>query len=170
MFDRRLNSFTMNTLLTRYYFSSRLGNSNSITTFYLSHVENFPQAVEDYKTSLQTFTSILPFESREIASAHFKLGVVLESVAEGRQEALENIEKAIESVEARRESVIDGSVVGGAEGKGKGKGKGKAEGNLKLDEEERKRQEKECDELLIDLKAKVSIKGLSTRRQHDGTA
>lgn len=86
--------------------------------------ENFPQAVEDYKSSLATFSSVLPFSSREVASAHFKLGVVLESVANGRTEALENIEKAIESVEARRSGVVEG-------------------------------EQKECDELLQDLRNKV---------------
>lgn len=73
---------------------------------------------------------MLPFSSREVASAHFKLGVVLESVANGRTEALENIEKAIESVEARRAAVEEG-------------------------------EQKECDELLQDLRNKVSTPAIS---------
>jgi hypothetical protein len=123
-------------------------------------VENFPQAAQDYKSALEAYTSSLPLSAREIASSHLKLAIALENIPTKRSEAMDNVVKAIESVKARKSGLEQGLEVDKAsEGaKGKGKGKGKVDVGKEatgLSDEERARKVKDCQELLVDLEAKV---------------
>lgn len=124
-------------------------------------LENFPQAAQDYKSALEAYTSspLLPLSAREIASSHLKLAIALENIPGKRAEAMGNVEKAIESVQARKKGLEGGLEVdlvsAGVGGKGKGKvGLGKE--GTGLSDEERGRKVKDCQELLVDLEAKVS--------------
>ncbi|KAI5449853.1 hypothetical protein NCC49_003969 [Naganishia albida] len=131
--------------------------------------ENFPQAVEDYTSALQTFHQCLPLTSREVASSHYKLAIVLESLSDRKQEAIENVEKAIESVQARKAAIgrgqdpdhlEDSHDVGGHNLRAHSKGKGRAMANENymssdLTVEERKKQVDDCEEQLRDLQAKL---------------
>lgn len=67
--------------------------------------ENFPQAVKDYTTALDIKTAILPSSSREIASAHYQLATVLEFTPDGREAALEHVQKAADGFKARRDEL-----------------------------------------------------------------
>lgn len=110
--------------------------------------------------------------SREIASSHYRLAIVLESLSDKKQEAIENVEKAIESVQARKTAIERGLdpdhvieedyEVGGHKLRAHSKGKGKAKEVVnhktsELSEEERKKQVRECEEQLQDLQLKVSV-------------
>lgn len=131
--------------------------------------ENFPQAVEDYTSALKTFHQCLPLTSREVASSHYKLAIVLESLSDRKQEAIENVEKAIESVQARKAAIErgqdpdhleDSHDVGGHNLRAQSKVKGRAVANENykssdLTMEERKKQVDDCEEQLRDLQAKV---------------
>jgi hypothetical protein len=131
--------------------------------------ENFPQAVEDYTSALKVFTRCMPITTREIASSHYKLAIVLESLSDRKQEAIENVEKAIQSVQARKAAIErgqdpdhleDSHDVGGHNLRALSKGKGKAQANDNyktsvLTMEERKKQVDDCEEQLTDLQAKV---------------
>lgn len=124
----------------------------------LAHIENFPQAAQDYKSALEAYTSSLPLSAREIASSHLKLAIALENIPSKRSEAMDNVVKAIESVKARKSGLEQGLEVDKAGQAGKGKGKGKVESEkegTELSDEERGRKVKDCQELLVDLEAKV---------------
>ncbi|KAJ9093080.1 hypothetical protein QFC21_006576 [Naganishia friedmannii] len=158
-----------------------LGETYAVLGDVSLETENFPQAVEDYTSALKTFHQCLPATSREIASSHYRLAIVLESLSDKKQEAIENVEKAIESVQARKTAIERGLdpdhvieedyEVGGhklrAHGKGKGKGKEVINHKTsKLTEEERKKQVGECEEQLKDLQLK--LEDLKTAPEREG--
>ena len=113
----------------------------------------------------------MPLTTREIASSHYKLAIVLESLSDRKQEAIENVEKAIQSVQARKAAIErgqdpdhleDSHDVGGHNLRASSKGKGKAQANENyrasvLSVEERKKQVVDCEEQLTDLQAKVCL-------------
>jgi tetratricopeptide (TPR) repeat protein len=113
--------------------------------YVVRYIENFPQAVEDYKSALSLLSS-LPSTSPSIAEAHYKLAVVLESTENGREEAVENVKKAIQSVEGRKEKLNE------------------------VEEVDREKVRKEIEALLKDLNAKVRARGANlTAKQDDHT-
>ncbi|KAG8904937.1 hypothetical protein FRB99_000991 [Tulasnella sp. 403] len=63
--------------------------------------EKFDQAVNDYTAGLNLKTKILPFHSRQIAEAHYRLSLVLDLTPGKLSAAIEHAEKAVQSVEAR---------------------------------------------------------------------
>ena len=127
--------------------------------------------MEDYTSALKVFTQCMPLTTREIASSHYKLAIVLESLSDRKQEAIENVEKAIQSVQARKAAIErgqdpdhleDSHDVGGHNLRASSKGKGKAQANENyrtsvLSVEERKKQVVDCEEQLTDLQAKVCL-------------
>ncbi|KAJ9110806.1 hypothetical protein QFC22_006662 [Naganishia vaughanmartiniae] len=157
-----------------------LGETYAVLGDVSLETENFPQAVEDYTSALKTFHQCLPATSREIASSHYRLAIVLESLSDKKQEAIENVEKAIESVQARKTAIERGLdpdhvieedyEVGGHKLRAhKGKGKGKEVINHKtsvLTEEERKKQVSDCEEQLKDLQLK--LEDLKTAPEREG--
>ncbi|KAJ9099687.1 hypothetical protein QFC20_005619 [Naganishia adeliensis] len=146
-----------------------LGETYAVLGDVSLETENFPQAVEDYTSALKTFHQCLPLTSREVASSHYKLAIVLESLSDRKQEAIENVEKAIESVQARKAAIErgqdpdhleDSHDVGGHNLRAHSKGKGRAVANENykssdLTMEERKKQVEDCEEQLRDLLAKL---------------
>lgn len=65
--------------------------------------EKFDQAITDFRTGLAVKESLLPFHNREIAEAHYKLGLVLDLTSGRLGDALTEIEKAVGSISARLE-------------------------------------------------------------------
>lgn len=73
---------------------------------------------------------ILPFSSRQIAEAHYKLGLVLDLTSGRLADAIEHMETAIASVDARltelrngQQGVFDQAAEPPKDSKGKGKAK-----------------------------------------------
>ncbi|KIM90564.1 hypothetical protein PILCRDRAFT_1835 [Piloderma croceum F 1598] len=98
--------------------------------------EKFDQAITDYEAGLSLKHDLLPFSSRQIAEAHYKLSMVLDLTSGRLKDAIIHAEKALTSVEARAAELRDGlsgqlkpesrgqAPVGNVKGSGKGKGKG----------------------------------------------
>jgi len=108
---------------------------------------------------LKSYNSTLPASSREIAASHYKLAIVLENIPDKREEALDNVRLAIESVRMRKGIVDAGEDPDkkvADKGKGKGKGKGQ-EAGVKLTDDEREKKSKDLQEQLGDLEAKVGL-------------
>ena len=93
--------------------------------------ENFDQAIIDYTSGVTLKSQLLPFSSRQVAEAHYKLSIVLDLKSGKLDQTIEHAEKALQSVEARltelREALsgqADTSTTGdAADPKGKGKAK-----------------------------------------------
>jgi len=129
--------------------------------------EKFDQAVKDYMTGLNLKQELLPFSSRHIAEAHYRLCLVLDMTPGQLSTAISHVEKALQSVEARIEELRVGpqqrsappSSTSDPEGKGKGKTvshsllKGDSVHNLSPQEVET--ELKEMDELRSDLMLKI---------------
>ncbi|KLO12728.1 hypothetical protein SCHPADRAFT_904877 [Schizopora paradoxa] len=63
--------------------------------------ENFDQAITDYTSSVTLKSQLLPFSSRQVAEAHYKLSIVLDLKSGKLDQTIEHAEKALQSVEAR---------------------------------------------------------------------
>jgi HAT1-interacting factor 1 len=64
-------------------------------------IEKFDQAIKDYTSGLTLKQELLPLSSRHIAEAHYRLSLVLDMTPGKLSDAIVQIEKALESVEAR---------------------------------------------------------------------
>ncbi|KZS94618.1 hypothetical protein SISNIDRAFT_50775 [Sistotremastrum niveocremeum HHB9708] len=92
--------------------------------------ENFDQAILDFTAGTKLKMDILPFSSRQIAEAHYKLGLVLDLTSGRLADAIEHMETAIASVDARltelrngQQGVFDQAAEPPKDSKGKGKAK-----------------------------------------------
>ncbi|KAJ7576958.1 hypothetical protein C8J56DRAFT_1007368 [Mycena floridula] len=63
--------------------------------------EKFDQAISDYEAGLELKTQLLPFSSRQIAEAHYKLSIVLDLTSGRLADSIVHAGKALESIEAR---------------------------------------------------------------------
>ncbi|GBE86247.1 NASP-related protein [Sparassis crispa] len=94
--------------------------------------EKFDQAITDYRQGLELKNTLLPFSSRQIAEAHYKLSIVLDLTSGQLNDAIEHAEKALGSVEARlaelRDILSGQGLVTATEEKPDVKGKSKATG------------------------------------------
>lgn len=130
-----------------------------------SSSEKFDQAVKDYMVGLNIKEELLPFSSRHIAEAHYRLCLVLDMTPGELSASILHVEKALQSVEARIEELRVGPQQGSApppsDPKGKGKGKMVSHSLLKgdsvhdLSPQEIEAELKEMDELRSDLMLKV---------------
>ena len=130
-----------------------------------SFSEKFDQAVKDYSTGLGLKQELLPFSSRHIAEAHYRLCLVLDMSPGQLSAAISHVEKALQSVEARIGELRVGPQQQRApppsDPKGKGKGEMVSHSLLKgdsvhdLSPQEIEVELKEMDELRSDLMLKV---------------
>ena len=130
-----------------------------------SSPEKFDQAVKDYTTGLSLKQELLPFSSRHIAEAHYRLCLVLDMTPGQLAAAISHVEKALQSVEARIGELRVGPQQQSAPPASDPKGKGRAEmvshSLLKgdsvhdLSPQEIEAELKEMDELRSDLMLKV---------------
>ncbi|THU91533.1 hypothetical protein K435DRAFT_863353 [Dendrothele bispora CBS 962.96] len=63
--------------------------------------EKFEQAITDYEAGLELKTNLLPFSSRQIAEAHYKLSIVLDMTSGRLADAIAHAEKALSSIQSR---------------------------------------------------------------------
>ncbi|KAK0467181.1 uncharacterized protein EV420DRAFT_670911 [Desarmillaria tabescens] len=63
--------------------------------------EKFDQAITDYESALALKVELLPFSSRQIAEAHYKLSIVLDLTSGRLADSIIHAEKALESLESR---------------------------------------------------------------------
>ncbi|KAK0202744.1 hypothetical protein DFS33DRAFT_927171 [Desarmillaria ectypa] len=63
--------------------------------------EKFDQAVTDYESALALKVELLPFSSRQIAEAHYKLSIVLDLTSGRLADSILHAEKALQSLESR---------------------------------------------------------------------
>jgi HAT1-interacting factor 1 len=122
--------------------------------------ENFPQAVQDYTSSLEIRKALLPGSSRALAYVHYQLGNVLELTPGRRDDALSHVEQALAGFKARLaelNAAASGASAsnGGADVKGKGKATGVSEEVAKLNDKEREGEKKDVEELIGDLEMKI---------------
>lgn len=149
---------------------SRLERALKQTAFRL--LEKFEQAATDYTAGIQLKSEILPFHSRQIAEAQYKLSMVLDLTPGKLAAAIEHAEKALQSVQARLDALnlaLEHAPKSEEEPKTESapvdvKGKGKASGMLGnlandsiegLKKEQIEAQIKEFEELKGDLTTKV---------------
>lgn len=107
--------------------------------------EKFNEALSDYEKAIEIKQSVLEDDNRELAEAHYKYALALEFSTEKADQALPELQKAV-NVLKKRISNLEA-------GEGKGKGKGKA---TDLDEKAVK-EIKEINELIPDMELKVSL-------------
>lgn len=143
-----------------------------------SLAEKFDQAVKDYMTGLSLKQELLPFSSRHIAEAHYRLCLVLDMTPGQLSAAISHVEKALQSVEARIEELRVGPQQRSAppssasDHKGKGKGEVVSHSLLKgdsvheLSPQEVEAELKEMDGLRSDLMLKVSDSHSFTLTSH----
>ncbi|KAG8689667.1 hypothetical protein FRC11_001335 [Ceratobasidium sp. 423] len=117
--------------------------------------EKFEQAISDYTSGLNIKTQLLPFYSRQVCEAHYRLGLVFDLTPNKMSEAIRNIEQAISSLQARV-TVIKDRLESPPDTKGKGKGKGIAVNDPidTMDEAQLQAELKDVEELLRDLSLK----------------
>lgn len=101
--------------------------------------------MSDYEKAIEIKQSVLEDDNRELAEAHYKYALALEFSTEKADQALPELQKAV-NVLKKRISNLEA-------GEGKGKGKGKA---TDLDEKAVK-EIKEINELIPDMELKVSL-------------
>ena len=65
-------------------------------------------AIPDYESAVRLKSELLPFSSRQIAEAHYKLSIVLDLTPGRLAQAIEHAEKALESVESRLAELRNG--------------------------------------------------------------
>ncbi|KAK0489085.1 hypothetical protein IW261DRAFT_394003 [Armillaria novae-zelandiae] len=63
--------------------------------------EKFDQAITDYEAALALKVELLPFSSRQIAEAHYKLSIVLDLTSGRLADSIVHAEKALQSLESR---------------------------------------------------------------------
>lgn len=66
-------------------------------------LEKFDQAISDYTAGLKLKDDILPFHHRQIAEAHYKLGLVLDLTSGRLGDAIAHVQKAVQSIDRRLE-------------------------------------------------------------------
>ncbi|CAE6350303.1 unnamed protein product [Rhizoctonia solani] len=117
--------------------------------------EKFEQAVSDYTSGLAIKTQLLPFYSRQVCEAHYRLALVLDLTPNKVTEGVRHIEQAISSLQARV-AVIKDRLESPSDSKGKGKGKGIAVTDSidTMDEAQLQAELKDVEELLKDLSLK----------------
>ncbi|KAK4686403.1 HAT1-interacting factor 1, partial [Tremellales sp. Uapishka_1] len=76
-----------------------------------TETENFSQAVQDYTSSLEIKSALLPASSRALAALHYQLATVLDFIPNGRVDALKHVEKAVEGFKARKQELEAGAQV-----------------------------------------------------------
>lgn len=128
--------------------------------------EKFDQAITDFNAGLKLKTEILPLHHRQIAEAHYKLGLVLDLTSGRLGDAITHVEKAIESINRRLELLqlrSEGDISGSTPEDTKGKGKASAttvspnDPIASLTVDQMKAEIKEFEELKQELQNKVSI-------------
>ncbi|CAE6425265.1 unnamed protein product [Rhizoctonia solani] len=117
--------------------------------------EKFEQAISDYTSGLAIKTQLLPFYSRQVCEAHYRLALVLDLTPNKMSESIRHIEQAISSLQARV-TVIKDRLESPPDINGKGKGKGIAINDSieTMDEKQLKTELKDVEELLKDLSTK----------------
>ncbi|CAE6480984.1 unnamed protein product [Rhizoctonia solani] len=117
--------------------------------------EKFEQAISDYTCGLSIKTQLLPFYSRQVCEAHYRLALVLDLTPDKLSEGARHIEQAISSLRARV-TVIKDRLESLPDTKGKGKGKGVAVNDPidTMDEAQLQAELKDVEELLNDLTLK----------------
>ncbi|KAH7335183.1 hypothetical protein B0J17DRAFT_668979 [Rhizoctonia solani] len=117
--------------------------------------EKFEQAISDYTSGLSIKTQLLPFYSRQVCEAHYRLGLVFDLTPDKLSEGIRHIEQAISSLKARV-TVIKDRLDSPPDNKGKGKGKGLAVNDPidTMDEVQLQAELKDVEELLNDLSLK----------------
>ncbi|GAN07134.1 nuclear autoantigenic sperm protein isoform X2 [Mucor ambiguus] len=114
--------------------------------------EKFNEALSDYEKAIEIKQSVLEDDNRELAEAHYKYALALEFSTEKADQALPELQKAVDVLKKR----ISNLEAGGDGSKGKGKGKAS-------DIDERALEEiKEINELIPDMELK--IEELATRQ------
>ncbi|KAG7093956.1 hypothetical protein E1B28_007589 [Marasmius oreades] len=95
--------------------------------------EKFDQAITDYESALSLKEDLLPFSSRQIAEAHYKLCIVLDLTSGRLADAIIHAQQALESIQSRlnelKAAQSNLKPTPGLKSTTKGKGKGKAESN-----------------------------------------
>ena len=138
------------------------------------YTEKFEQAISDFTSGLKLKSELLPISSRQIAEAHYKLSIVLDLTSGRLGDALEHVERALESVEARLADLrnvlsgqgtvqMDLSITNGGDGY-KGKGKARMNGSnlleadsiVKLTRSQMESEVKDLEGVRDDLILKVS--------------
>ncbi|CAE6440422.1 hypothetical protein ACGC1H_003590 [Rhizoctonia solani] len=117
--------------------------------------EKFEQAISDYTSGLSIKTQLLPFYSRQVCEAHYRLALVLDLTPDKLSEGARHIEQAISSLQARV-TVIKDRLESLPDTKDKGKGKGVAVNDPidTMDEAQLRAELKDVEELLNDLTLK----------------
>ncbi|CAG7717110.1 unnamed protein product [Allacma fusca] len=82
----------------------RLAESNSLLGEVGTESENYPQAIEDFKTSLAMYTEFESPDSREIAQVHFHIGVA-HGLAKTFQDSIDSFKKSVEIIRQRIENL-----------------------------------------------------------------
>ncbi|CAE7219627.1 unnamed protein product [Rhizoctonia solani] len=117
--------------------------------------EKFEQAILDYTSGLSIKTQLLPFYSREVCEANYRLALVLDLTPNKLSEAIRHIEQAMSSLKARATVIKDRlESLPVTEGKGKGKGIAINDPIDTMDEAQLQTELKEVEELLKDISLK----------------
>jgi HAT1-interacting factor 1 len=119
-------------------------------------LEKFEQAISDYSSGLAIKTQLLPFYSRQVCEAHYRLSLVLDLTPGKLSEGVRHIEQAIASLQARI-TVIKERLESPIDVKGKGKGIAVNDPIDTMDEAGLRTELKEVEELLKDLSLKVRV-------------
>ncbi|CAE6474474.1 unnamed protein product [Rhizoctonia solani] len=115
--------------------------------------EKFEQAISDYTSGLSIKTQLLPFYSRQVCEAHYRLGLVFDLTPDKLSEGIRHIEQAISSLKARV-TVIKDRLDSPPDTKGKGKGLAISDPIDAMDEVQLQAELKDVEELLKDLSLK----------------
>ncbi|CUA78066.1 NASP-related protein sim3 [Rhizoctonia solani] len=115
--------------------------------------EKFEQAILDYTSSLSIKTQLLPFYSRQVCEAHYRLALVLDLTQNKLSEGIRHMEQAISSLKARV-TVIKDRLDSPPDTNGKGKGIAINDPIDTMDEAQLQAELKEVEELVNDLSIK----------------
>jgi HAT1-interacting factor 1 len=110
----------------------------------LMAIEKFNEALSDYEKAIEIKQSVLEEDNRELAEAHYKYALALEFSTEKTDQALPELQKAVNVLKKRVETL--------EAAKDKGKGKGKEVDLSKSVEEEIA----EIKEIIPDMELKVN--------------
>jgi HAT1-interacting factor 1 len=131
-----------------------------LISFTLQLAEKFDQAITDYEAGLEFKKKLLPFSSRQIAEAHYKLSIVLDMTPGRLSDSITHAEQAHSSIQDRITELKGAQSSPAAETKSDPKGKGKAAMGSEITSMTPAQIEveiKELTELGEDLKLKVSF-------------
>lgn len=133
--------------------------------------EKFEQAITDYETGLALKESLLPPSSRQLAEAHYKLGLVLDLTSGRLADAIVHVRRALDCTDARLSELRTGLAAAPAvadvkmeaeDAKADVKGKGKAGGRKLvrdavsgMSKGQIEGEIKELEEVIAELKLKV---------------